>query len=226
MKLVTRYLLSFCMILFISNKCRSQDIITFLNGEKKEVKVLEVFQDDIKCRAYDTLIKRIFYYNRKDIFIIAFEGGRTDTLNKISKPDSAITNTDKSQQFKIVREDKILYRQNQRISNAEALELIYDRAHATHDSTLQSHIDNYKGYRKKVIVFAISGSVLAGIAPGSIITAVVQNWRNQTDANAGYVIGAVALTAGIVSFVKVGEYFKQRRKYFYLTIDAYNNTYN
>lgn len=67
--------------LFISTTTIAQDVITFKNGEEKQVKVTEVSPTEVKYKKFDNIDGPMYTDQKSTIFMIKYENGLKDVFN-------------------------------------------------------------------------------------------------------------------------------------------------
>lgn len=75
---------TFIYAFFISNIAISQDVITFRNGNEKNVKVIEVSPTEVKFKSFENIDGPLYTEQKSAIFMIKYENGLKDVFNGTS----------------------------------------------------------------------------------------------------------------------------------------------
>lgn len=225
MKLAACHLLSLCMIFFLSNKLKSQDVIRFKNNKSEKVKVIEVGPEEIKYKPFDTLVKKTFIINRKDVFTIRYEDGRIDTINRLLDKKLTGITIDEAHPYHIVRFNNKLYYQNKRLENSEVVDLAKNRAIITANDKLTQYVKRFNYHNRLFKGCVISGPILAGAGALGLIGSIYSSILEKPDANATLLQSGALIVSGI-SIICIASFQKiKKKKYMNLLIDVYNDTY-
>ena len=103
-----KYLFTIIFVLYTGLFSYSQDVITFLNGEIVESKIVEISDSEIKYKTFNNSDGPLFVVSKEEIFMVVYSTGEKDVFER----KSITTNEKKERYFskgtKILKANSIL----------------------------------------------------------------------------------------------------------------------
>ena len=98
---MNRFLSILFLILTVTNAVFSQDLLLFENGEKKEVKILEINPSDIKYKKFSSSNEVIYTEDKSNLIGVIYEGGEFEKFEKNNKrrEDSSPSITERNSNY-------------------------------------------------------------------------------------------------------------------------------